>query len=83
MEIDESKYGRKRKYNRGAVRNKDDPWVFGMIERVKSRVFIFSVEDRKRQTLQPFITDHIQPGSTVHSDQFSTYFNLNELGFDH
>lgn len=83
VEIDKSKFGRKRKYSKGSTRNQDGKWIFGMVERVWQRVFIFSVADRKRETLQPVITAHIKPGATVHSDKFSTYFNLNELGLDH
>ena len=83
VEIDESKFGRKRKYAKGTVRNKEGPWIFGMIERLKGRVFIFAVPNRTRETLQPYITDHIKEGSTICSDEFSTYCNLTDLGYVH
>ena len=83
VEIDESKWGKKRKYNRGAVRNEGGPWIFGMIERNRSRVLIWSVPDRTRATLQPLITGNVVPGSTIHSDEWPPYANLAALGFVH
>ena len=53
MEIDESKFG-KRKYHRG--RRVDGVRVFGGIER-ESRCFMVSVEDRTVATLIPIINN--------------------------
>ncbi|CAC5386562.1 unnamed protein product [Mytilus coruscus] len=83
VEIHESKFGRKRKYAKESTRNQEGTWVFGMIGRKRQRVFIFAVEDRKRETLQPYMQAHIKSGATVHSDELSTYFNLKDIGYNH
>ena len=44
VEIDESKFGAKRKYKRGRV--SEGPWVFGVVERESHRVPVFRVPDR-------------------------------------
>ena len=49
MEIDESMFGDKRKYNRGRV--SEGVWVFGMVERGSGRALTFRVPDRTRETL--------------------------------
>ncbi|CAC5400622.1 unnamed protein product [Mytilus coruscus] len=81
--IDESKFGRKRKYAKGSTRDQEGTWVFGMVERKRQRVFVFAAGDRKRVTLQPYIQAHIKSGATVHSDEFSTYFNLKDIDYNH
>ena len=83
VEIDESKWGKKRKYNRGAVRNEGGPWIFGMVERNRGKVLIWSVDYRDRNTLQPLIVNNVVPGSTIHSDEWPAYANLTRLGFNH
>ena len=49
VEIDESMFGHKRKYNRGRV--SEGTWVFGMVERGSGRTLTFCVPDRARETL--------------------------------
>ena len=49
VEIDESMFGHKRKYNRGRV--SEGAWVFGMVERGSGRALTFRVPDRTRETL--------------------------------
>ena len=43
MEIDESKFGAKRKYKRGRVL--EGPWVFGVVEQGSQKVLLFHVPD--------------------------------------
>ena len=58
VEIDESKFGAKRKYKRGRV--SEGPWVFGVVERGSQKVLLFRVPDRTRETLvRRLITTHI------------------------
>ncbi|XP_067051119.1 uncharacterized protein [Acropora muricata] len=77
VEIDESKFGAKRKYKRGRV--SEGPWVFG-----SQKVLLFCVPDRTRETLvHCLITTHIQPGTVIYSDQFTSYIPLNQLGYIH
>lgn len=81
IEIDESLYGKKRKYNRGS--GKQDTWVFGMIEKGTRKVIFRVVEKRNRATLVPIIKENIVQGSTIHSDCWAAYNSLADEGFVH
>lgn len=81
VEIDESKFG-KRKYYRG--RRVDGQWIFGGREtKDKSKVFMVPVKNRKARTLLPIIIRWIKPGSIVHSDCWKAYSRLKSLGYEH
>lgn len=65
VEIDESKFG-KRKYHRGhAV---EGQWVFGGVERGTNKCFLVLVEKRDKTTLLNIIKEWILPGTTIISD---------------
>ena len=104
IQIDESKFGGKRKYNRGRLllgdrppRHIDDavnvdnnrnhgnrvdgPWVFGIKNSQECR--FFHVQRRNRATLEPIILRECALGSTIHSDEWSAYSNLNQIGYNH
>lgn len=82
VEIDESMFGHKRKYNRSRVSR--DTWVLGMVERGSGRALTFRVPDRTRETLVTrLIKEFVKPGTVIISDKFSPYFNLNTLGYIH
>ena len=89
VEIDETKVG-KRKYNRG--RMVEGSWIFGMIdigtqESRKSegdyRLEICQDNKRDEETLIPYIQKHVKPGTTIHSDCWKAYINLEKYGFKH
>ena len=87
VEIDESKFG-KRKYNRG--RAVEGAWVFGAVEhlgtdkeRKTGRCRLHIVTDRTKITLLDYIKKWVRPGSTIHSDCFSSYKCLEGEGFVH
>ena len=89
VEIDESKFA-KRKYHRGhSVGTKD--WVVGAIEKhlrtgeLKKRFWAVIVKDRSRATLEPIIREFIRPGSIVHSDFWKGYdfMSLPNSGYTH
>ena len=65
VEIDESKFGR-RKYYRG--HHVEGQWVFGGIERESGRSFLAAVNSRDRETLWTLIKKYIEPGTTIISD---------------
>ena len=76
MEIDESKFG-KRKYYRGQ-------WVFGGREKNnEKKVFMVPVMDRKQNTLLPIISKWIKKGSIIHSDCWKSYNRLGKMGYTH
>ena len=82
VEIDESKFGAKRKYKRGRV--SEGPWVFGVVESGSQKVLLFRVPDRTRETLvHRLITTHICLGTVIYSDQFTPYIPPNQLGYIH
>ena len=82
VEIDESMFGHKRKYNRGRV--SEVACVFGMVERASGRALTFCVPDRTRENLVTrLVQEFIQPGTVILSDKFSPYFNLNDIGYTH
>ena len=78
MEIDETKIGR-RKYNRGRL--VDGKWLIGLIERsigdLKGRFILAVCQDRTEESLVDIIRTHVAPGSTVHTDGWPGYLNLN------
>ena len=80
VQIDESKIG-KRKYHRGHV--VEGQWVFGGIEEESRKCFIVTVEDRSEATLLQVIKDWIEPGTTIVSDCWKAYVNLEKHGYIH
>lgn len=80
VEIDESAFG-KRKYNRGRLQK--TRWVVGGIDRYTKKTFLKIVRDRKATTLQDVIVDFVEPGSTIITDCWRGYSNLNNMGFVH
>ena len=83
VEVDESLFGRKRKYNVGNNIAYGGPWVFGLIERGRNMCFMFIVDDRKRDTIFPYILRHVLPGTEIHSDEALIYNALPANGFIH
>ena len=80
VQIDESKFG-KRKYHRG--HHVEGQWVFGGIESDSRKCFLIAVEKRDEQTLLPIIQKWIKPGTTIISDCWKAYCNLEKHGYMH
>jgi hypothetical protein len=79
VEIDESKFGR-RKYNPGySVRGQ---WVFGGVERESSRTFLVLVPERTADILVNVMCAWIEPG-TIISDCCAAYRDIGSLGYTH
>ena len=80
VEVDESNICR-RKYHRGhPVKGQ---WVFGGVQRESGRTCLVPVRDRTADTLVAIIRDWIEPGTTVVSDCWGAYRNLELQGFTH
>jgi hypothetical protein len=62
------------KYNRGNPRK--GKWVFGGVERGTNRCFLVPVLNRRASTLLPLIKHFILPGTTILSDCWLAYKNL-------
>ena len=89
VEVDESKFA-KRKYHRGhCVGSKD--WVLSGIEihtrptELKKQYFAVIIEDRSRTTIEPIFCQYIQEGSIVSSDFWKAYtwMGEKESGYTH
>ena len=80
VQIDESKFG-KRKYHRG--HRVEGQWVFGGIEEESRKSFMFAVDDRSEATLLPIIETFIEKGTTIISDCWKAYTNLEKHGYKH
>jgi transposase-like protein len=80
VEIDESKFGR-RKFQRGHPCK--GQWVFGSIERESDKTFLLPVPDTTADTLMAIIRDSIEPGTTVISDSWGAYGDLESQGYTH
>ncbi len=76
VEIDESLISR-RKYHRGRLLQ--SVWFFGGIYRETKDVFALIVPDRTASTLLNEISNHIAPGSIIHSDSLSSYNKIEEI----
>ena len=83
VEVDESLFGRKCKYNRGNPAKGVQIWIFGLVERASNRIILYPVENRKRETLLRVIQRHVAPGSTIFSDGWAAYTDLNDMGYTH
>jgi hypothetical protein len=78
VEIDEALIV-KRKYNRGRVLC-NQQWIFGGVVRGRSdQCFIEFVSNRSRTTLLEIISRRIAPGTTIVSDSWRGYSNLETL----
>lgn len=83
VQIDESLFGGKRKYNRGDHHVHTKSWVFGMIEEETNRCVFWPVNRRNKDTLSSIIFQHIYAGSVVKSDEWGAYTSLGEDGYIH
>jgi transposase-like protein len=80
VEIDQSKFGQQ-KYHRGHLVK--GQWVFGCVERGSGRTFLVPVPDRTNDTLTTIKHAWIEPGTTVISDYWGAYRDLDSLGYTH
>lgn len=55
----------------------------GLLERGTHNLRLFVVTDRSKPTMNSIFTEHVKPGSTVFSDLWGGYNDLNSLGFNH
>ena len=81
VEADETYVGGKRpaKPGRGEA---GKTVVFGMLER-GGDVMAQVVPNVSKRTLYPIISENIEPGSTVHTDEFGTYRGLDRESYRH
>lgn len=61
IEIDEAKFGRKRKNQMGAEYGMN-VWVVGLVERATNRIIMYPVMQRTADVLIPIIEKHVERG---------------------
>ena len=54
-----------------------------MVERESNKIMLYPVKDREEDTLIPIIKRHCEEGSTIYSDGWPAYQNLNNHGYTH
>ncbi|KRH94228.1 hypothetical protein M153_3290007862 [Pseudoloma neurophilia] len=84
VEIDESLFVHKTKYNVGRFAE-TQVCVFSIADTTftPAKVYLEVVESRSAQRLLPIIKRVVLSGSTIHSDQWAEYNNLQSLGYVH
>jgi transposase-like protein len=81
VEIDESKFGR-RKYHRG--KRVEGVWVIGGVEKTEDkRCFLKVVEKRNHETIKELIERYVEKGSIVRTDCWKGYNGIDKLGVTH
>ena len=83
LQMDESIFGKKRKYHRG--KNFKRFWVFGISNPDEHQIHIEIVDSRDRDTLEKIILDHVVPTQdvTIVSGGWPAYHQLKNIGFKH
>ncbi|HEX9903785.1 MAG TPA: transposase, partial [Propylenella sp.] len=56
--------------------------VFGMVER-GGKIVAGPVPDLSIFTLEPIIRENVEAGSTISTDEFPTYRDLDKSGYEH
>ena len=85
VQIDESLFNHKSKYNRG-MRPQKELWVFGLADTSykPAITYLEIVEKRDAATLLPIIRKAVQPVTVIHSDQWRAYNSIqSELNLQH
>ena len=83
VEVDESIFGKKCKYNRGRPFKRR--WLFGISDSKKHKCHMEIVDSRDETTLLNIIEKHVSKRSNVRivSDGWASYGKLQELGYQH
>lgn len=75
VEVDEAKFGKKKNQ---MGREVEGSWIFGAYERGTGRCFFQTIHDRSAATLIGIIQLRIAPGTTIISDQWRGYLQLQQ-----
>jgi IS1 family transposase len=78
VQIDESVVYRA-KYNRGHALFAKSKWIVGMYDVQTKHASVFFVENRNAQTLEELIKKYVLPGSTIHTDEWKGYSNIENI----
>jgi len=83
VQIDESIFGKKRKYHKGKTFSRF--WVFGITDQKNHKCYIEVVQNRTQETLEDIIISRVtsDTNTTIVSDGWSSYAKLKDRGFNH
>lgn len=77
VEVDESKFGKRKSHKGHRV---EGVWVVGGVERTQQRkIFVTTVEDRKKDTLHLILSNYIKEGSEIRTDCWKGYSGLSRI----
>ena len=63
---------------------RDARWILGMVERgTNNKRHIFLGQHRTREVIMPVIQQHVAPRSVIYTDNFTSYWTLNDHGYVH
>ncbi len=82
VEADESYFGGKMKGGKRGRGSENKTPVFGMVKRggeIKTAV----VPNAQAKTLIPLVTESVEIGATIYTDELSSYNSLTNLGYEH
>ena len=82
VEADETYVGGKRSGGRRGRGAPNKTVVFGMLER-GGEVMTKVVPNVQKQTLEPIVSQNVEAGSTVHTDELRSYNGLTKAGYAH
>ena len=82
LEVDETYVGGSRKGPRGRGAANKVP-VVAIKERTSGKIRMQAVENCSASVLKNFIREHAEPGSEIHTDEFSSYLWLDSSKFTH
>ena len=83
VEVDEAYYGKKDeggKRGRGAG---GKSVLVGVADRDDGKLAVQILPDASSHSLTPFVQEHVQPKSTVYTDEWMGYVKLASIGYDH
>ena len=80
VEIDETLIGGNKRKGRRQSRKKST--LMGLLER-DGAVLTTVVADYRKHTLLPKVTEHVEAGSIIHTDELLSYKGITGLGFEH
>ncbi|KAG0423418.1 hypothetical protein DMUE_6148, partial [Dictyocoela muelleri] len=83
-QIDESMFKYKQKYHVGRS-SPSHRWVFGIADTSfkPAKYYVKVVPDRSSNTLLPIIADVCRQGTIIWSDEWRSYRNIENIGFNH
>lgn len=83
VEADESYFGGKMKGGKRGRGSENKTPVFGVAQREQGQIKTVQVENVQKRTLEPIITETVEAGSTMYTDELLSYNGLTKLGYQH